>query len=113
MLRSGRGTLVIAADRGATSAWTIEGRRLQPRWHSDFGGTSPVIVDGLAFVYDPRGALRVYEAWDGRLLATLPCGAGHWNSPIVAEGRVALCEGNANLHATRGILDIWRLAVRR
>ena len=38
----------------------------------------------------------------------LPCGAGHWNSPIVADGRIALPEGNANSHRTDGILDIWR-----
>lgn len=113
VLRSGPQTLVVAADSGATSAWRLEGRRLVPLWHDSFGGTSPVLVDGLALVYDPRGGLRVYEALSGSLLATLPCGAGHWNSPIVADGRIALGEGSANHHATRGILDIWRLPVRR
>jgi len=61
------------------------------------------------FVYDPRGGLNVYGATTGRLISTLPCGAGHWNSPIVADGRIALPEGNANSHATSGVLDIWRL----
>ena len=102
-------TWVIAADNGATSAWTVDGARLKLQWHTKFGGTSPVIVDGLAFVYDPKGGLRVYEATTGRLVATLPCGGGHWNSPVVADGRIALPEGNANRHLTSGLLDIWRM----
>jgi hypothetical protein len=51
----------------------------------------------------------VYEAATGHQLANLECGGGHWNSPIVADGRIALPEGNANDHSTSGILDIWRL----
>jgi len=62
----------------------------------------------MVFVYDPRGGLRVYEATQGRLIATLESGPGHWNSPIVADGRIALPEGNANWHRTSGVLDIWR-----
>jgi hypothetical protein len=34
---------------------------------------------------------------------------GHWNSPIVVDGRVALPVGNANDHRTSGALEIWRL----
>ena len=46
----------------------------------------------------------------GREVAKLECGGGgHWNSPIVVDGRIALPEGNSNDHSTRGILDIWRL----
>jgi hypothetical protein len=60
-------------------------------------------------VYDPGGGgLRVYQAHTGALVAALTCG-GHWNSPIVTDGRIALPEGNANDHATSGVLDIWRL----
>jgi len=32
----------------------------------------------------------------------------HWQSPIVADGRVAVAEGDANEHATSGVLDIYR-----
>jgi hypothetical protein len=39
----------------------------------------------------------------------LPTGSVHWQSPIVADGRVAIAEGNANGHATTGVLDIYRL----
>ena len=32
--------------------------------------------------------------------------SGHWNSPIVAGGRVYLPTGSANSHSTRGSLSI-------
>jgi len=67
-----------------------------------------VVADSLLIVYDPAGGLYIYEAATGRLVATMPCGAGHWNSPIAVDGRIALPEGNANLHLTSGVFDIWR-----
>ncbi len=102
-------TWLFAADNGATAAWALHGPTLQPRWRTDRAGTSPVIADGMLFVYDPNGGLNVYEAASGRPIGTLRCGPGHWNSPIVADGRIALPEGNANQHQTSGVLDIWRL----
>jgi outer membrane protein assembly factor BamB len=106
---NGGAVWLFAADNGATTAWTLAGQTLVQVWRADNGGTSPVVADGMLFVYDPRGSLRIYAAASGRLLATLPCGPGHWNSPIVADGRIALPEGNANRHLTVGVLDIWRL----
>jgi hypothetical protein len=100
---------IFAADNGATSAWTVRGTQLHPEWHNVHGGTSPVIVDGMAFIYDPHGGLRVYDATAGRDVTTLDCGPGHWNSPIIVDGRIALPEGNANGHQTTGVLDIWRV----
>jgi hypothetical protein len=61
------------------------------------------------FVYAPHGGLNVYEASSGKRLATLPCGRGHWNSPIVVDGRIILPEGDANSEAVHGVLDIWAL----
>jgi outer membrane protein assembly factor BamB len=108
--RVGARRVLIAADNGGTEAWALRGGRLHPVWRNGHGGTSPVLAGGLLWVYDPSGAgLRVYRPASGRLVATLPAGAGHWNSPIVTDGRVALPEGDANDHATGGILDIWRL----
>lgn len=100
---------MYVADSRGTSAWTLDGDTLRPQWRNDHAGTSPVVADELVYVYDPAGTLRVYGAASGRLLAGLKCGGGHWNSPIVADGRIALPEGNANDHATSGVLDIWRV----
>jgi antirestriction protein ArdC len=78
-------------------------------WRDGNPGTSPVLAGGLLYVYDPNGGLDVYQPATGKLITTLESGGGHWNSPIATDGRVALPEGNANDHATSGVLDIWRV----
>ena len=84
--------------------------RLVGAWQNGTAGTSPVVAGGLLWVYDPSGGgLNVYQPTSGRLVATLPAGPGHWSSPIVIDGRVALPEGNANAHATTGLLNVYRL----
>jgi hypothetical protein len=76
-------------------------------WSNDRPGTSPVLAGGVLYVYDPGGSLAAYTPSDGRLLARLPAGAGHWSSPIVADGVVALPVGDANDHATTGAIDLY------
>ena len=105
----GTPTWMFAADNGGTEAWTLSGGRFQSMWKNGNAGTSPVVAGGLLFVYDPGGGLRVYRSDTGQQVANLVCGGGHWNSPIVVDGRIALPEGNANGHRTSGVLDIWRL----
>jgi len=107
--RGAGATWLFAADNGGTAAWTLESGRLRPMWRSGNAGTSPVVADELLFVYAPRGGVRVYEAATGRQVTTLECGGGHWNSPIVVDGMIALPEGDANDHALKGVLNIWRL----
>jgi hypothetical protein len=99
---------MFATDGGGTTAWRLSGNRLRRAWQNANGGTSPIVAGGMLWVYDPNGGLRVYAPTSGSLLTTLQAGPGHWNSPIVVDGRVALPEGNANDHATSGVLDIWR-----
>lgn len=102
-------TWMFAADNGATAGYLFKNGRLRIAWRNATGGTSPVVAGGLLWVYGPGGGLAVYRPTTGKLLTRLDTGAGHWNSPIVVDGRVALPEGNANDHATSGVLDIWRL----
>jgi hypothetical protein len=109
VLHDKTGTWLFAADNGATAAWILQSGRLEQKWRSSQAGTSPVIAGGLLYVYDPSGGLRVYQPDTGRQIANLDCGEGHWNSPIVVDGKIALPEGNANAHGTSGVLDIWRL----
>lgn len=107
--RHGGQTWMFAADRGGTAAWQVRNGSLHQEWRNDTGGTSPVEAGGLLFVYDPGGELNVYEASSGKRIATLPCGRGHWNSPIVVDGKIILPEGDANSRTTSGVLDIWSL----
>jgi hypothetical protein len=105
-------TWMFAADNGGTAAWKLENGRLRETWKNGSSGTSPFEADGLLFVYAREGGLNVYDAVSGKRVATLPCGPGHWNSPVVLQGEIILPEGNANEHATRGVLDIWSLPTR-
>jgi hypothetical protein len=100
---------MFVADDGSTSAWRFRGARLTRAWSRPTSGTSPLVAGGLLWIYGTYGALNVYVPGTGRLVATLPVGHGHWNSPIVVDGRVALPEGSANDHLTSGVLNIWRL----
>jgi outer membrane protein assembly factor BamB len=97
----------VATDRG-TAAWLLRGGRLRAVWSNGTGGTSPVVAGNLLYVAG-SGSVKVYVPTSGKLVATLPSGAVHWQSPIVAGGRVFMPEGNANDHATSGALDIYRL----
>lgn len=109
MLRTDTTTWMFAADNGGTAAWKLTGGQLRQMWKNGNAGTSPVIANGLLYVYDPNGGLHVYKAFTGKQIAELDCGSGHWNSPIVVDGMIAVPEGNANHHRTSGVLDIWRL----
>ncbi len=102
-------TWMFVADNGGTAAWQLQNGMLHQAWSNGNGGTSPFEADALLFVYAPEGGLNVYEAATGKRIATLPCGSGHWNSPIVVDGRIILPEGNANSDATSGVLNIWSL----
>jgi hypothetical protein len=116
-------TWMFATDYGATAAWKLSNGQLSQKWSDPAtpnssiaaGGTSPVIAGGLLYVYNPsvstdpnnrKGGLKIYDPRSGKLITTLDCGAGHWNSPIVADGRIALTEVT---NSTTGVLNIWTL----
>jgi outer membrane protein assembly factor BamB len=104
----GRSLIAVANDAG-TALYRLRNGRLALVWMNAIGGTSPVEAGGLLYVYDPHGGgLHVYRASSARPVATLAAGSGHWSSPIVIDGRIALPEGDANDHLTHGVLDIWR-----
>jgi hypothetical protein len=106
--RGGR-TTVFATTFGGTLAWSWRGRRLHVLWSAPQGGTSPVVAGGLLYVYDPSGWLLVRSPSTGRVLARLPAGPGHWNSPVVAGGTIALPQGSGNDHLTSGTLNLYRV----
>lgn len=107
--RQADATWVFAADNGGTAGYTFRNGSLTKAWSVNTAGTSPVVAGGMLYVYDPGGTLRVFDPATGKPLGHLSAGGGHWNSPIVVDGRIALPQGNANSHSTSGTLNIWRL----
>jgi PQQ-like domain len=108
--RNGGSTWVFVANSAGTAGYLFRDARLEAQWENEAAGTSPLLAGGLLYVYDPDGGgLNVYDPESGEQLANLPAGAGHWSSPIVIDGRIALPEGNSNDHRTDGILNIYSL----
>ena len=103
-------TWIFAADGSGSAAWTLANSVLTTVWAKNTPGTSPVLAGGLLYIYNPQGGLYVYDPASGGEVAKLEAGSGHWNSPIVVDGRIALPEGNANQHATSGVFDIWTVS---
>jgi outer membrane protein assembly factor BamB len=99
---------VFATTGGGTAAWLLQGGRLHAAWSNGTAGTTPVIAGNLLYIAGD-GAVNVYVPTSGRKLASLPTGSVHWQSPVISAGRVAIPEGNANDHATTGVLDIFKL----
>jgi PQQ enzyme repeat len=101
---------VFVANSAGTAGYVLKDKTLEQRWENSTPGTSPVLAGDLLYVYDPGGGgLNVYDPVSGDREANLPAGGGHWNSPIVVDGRIALPEGSANDHHTEGVLNIYAL----
>jgi hypothetical protein len=104
-------TWVFVASTDAIAGYVLgKGRnpRLRRRWLNATGGTSPVVAGGLLWVFDPgTGTLHVLRPKTGRPVGELPAAPGHWNSPIVIDGHVALPDGDANAHGKAGTLHLW------
>ena len=90
---------------------------LKLMWTDGRGSSSPVIAGGLLYsydiitgglgVYDPEPATGTSEPNEPLLSLTIP--PGHWSSPVIADGHIALGAGNANDHATTGSFYMWSL----
>jgi len=110
---NGNRAWLFVASYAALAGYVLETRpkpHLRRVWLERHGGSSPVVAGGLLFSFDPlAGGVHVYRPTTGALVTTLPTGKGHWNSPIVADGRVAVPEGDSNDHNGKGVLDIFRL----
>jgi hypothetical protein len=87
-------------------------------WSDGRAGSSPILAGGLLYVYNvDEGGLSIYnpDPPTGTLqpnepLLTLSIPRGHWNSPVIADGRIALGDGDANQHTTTGAFYIWSVA---
>jgi hypothetical protein len=104
-------TTVFVGAENATAAYALRSGRLYRAWIANTPGTSPVMVGGLVYVYDPNaGGIAVYRPGSPRPIAKLAGSSGHWNSPIVVDGHIVEPEGNANDHEQSGSLEIFSAA---
>ncbi len=110
--KNGSTTWVFVADTSGTDAYRVSGTgkhtRLRHAWGNGTAGTSPIVAGGLLYIFDPGGGLNVYTPGSGHRLVQLPTAGGHWNSPIVADGRIAVPVGDANSHTTTGTMYLFR-----
>jgi hypothetical protein len=104
---AGHTTVFIGAEN-ATAAYVLRHGLLYRAWLASTPGTSPVMVGGLLYVYDPSGGgIAVYHPGSPHPIFKLPGSPGHWNSPIVVDGHVIEPEGDANDHRLSGSLEIF------
>jgi hypothetical protein len=102
---------LFVATYHTTRAFRLSGNppRLHGVWESARPGMSPVIAGGLLYVYDPiGGGVAVYRPASGKKVGELASADGHWNSPVIADGRVAVPVGNANIQHTTGTITLYR-----
>jgi outer membrane protein assembly factor BamB len=101
--------MVFVATSGGTIAYRVSGGRLHTAWQNGTPGTTPVVAGGLLYIYDMNdGGLYVRNPASGHVIAKLPSGSGHWSSPIVVAGKIALGEGGSSANnGTTGALNIY------
>ena len=73
---------------------------LETLWISpDIKGTSPVLSNGLLYVAG-SGAVAAFDPSTGAMQwGDTSIGPIHWQSPIVVNGRLFLCDQTAKLYA--------------
>jgi PQQ-like domain len=100
-------TEAFVATNAGTAGFRLSGGKLHRLWENGTGGTSPVLAGGVLWVFDPGGGLVAYRPGSGAVIHRFAAPSGHWNSPIIAGGRVYLPTGNANDHSIQGSLSVF------
>lgn len=109
---------VFVANNSGISALKLQSSggspSLVPAWSQTVGGTTPVIAGGVLF-YLSKNGVRALNPSTGSQLWTDTAGASglHWQSPIVANGRLYFTDGGGKLRAYAlppGAQKVGRLA---
>lgn len=107
--------LFLGTDSG-TAAYRLADPahpRLRMVWSDSTPATSPVLAGGLLYAYDEtHGALDVRRPLSGSLIHAYRVPTGHWNSPIVSDGRVILPTGSYHSSSATSTLEILHLPGR-
>jgi outer membrane protein assembly factor BamB len=87
--------------------------QLQTVWSNSTPSTSPVLAGSLLYTYDEiHGALDIRRPLSGSVVHSYPVPTGHWNSPIVSDGRVILPTGSYHDSSATSRLEILHLPGR-
>ncbi|MDR3556486.1 MAG: PQQ-binding-like beta-propeller repeat protein [Syntrophobacteraceae bacterium] len=79
--------------------------RLQPVWKNHHGGTSPIVANGVLF-YAGSGNIRALNPSDGQpLWRDSRIGRIHWESPVIADGKLYITDeiGDLTAYAMAGV----------
>ncbi len=107
--------LIAGTDSGTAAYQLVDAAhpRLRTVWSNSTPATSPVLAGGLLYVYDEiHGALNVRRPLTGSLIRAYQVPTGHWNSPIVSDGRVILPTGSYHESSATSKLEILHLPGR-
>jgi hypothetical protein len=100
-------TQAFVTTNAGTAGFRLSGGKLHRMWSNGTGGTSPVLAGGVLWIFDPGGGLVAYRPGSGAVIHRFGVPDGHWNSPIIAGGRVYLPTGDANSHSAQGSLSVF------
>ncbi|WP_431247035.1 cell wall-binding repeat-containing protein [Leifsonia xyli] len=102
--RNGTSWVFIANNSGISAlklqAGTGGKPALVPVWKQTAAGTTPIVAGGVLFYLSRAGIRALNPATGGQLWTDTAGGSGlHWQSPIVANGRLYFTDGGGKLRA--------------
>jgi len=72
---------------------------LEPRWTNAIDGATPVIVNGVLYFARDHELVALNPETGERLWSDSSLGGIHWQSPIVVNGRIYVCDNDGHVFA--------------
>ncbi|HEY4640402.1 MAG TPA: PQQ-binding-like beta-propeller repeat protein [Thermoanaerobaculia bacterium] len=72
---------------------------LETRWVNDVEGATPVMVNGVLYFARNHELVALDPKTGERLYSSDSIGSIHWQSPIIVNGRIYVCDNERRLHA--------------
>lgn len=72
---------------------------LEPRWVSTINGATPIVVGGILYYARDHELVAIDPETGQRIWSDTSIGQIHWQSPIIVNGRIYLCDNEGHLFA--------------
>jgi len=72
---------------------------LEPRWMNSRDGATPIVFGGVLYFARNHELVALDPETGEKLWSNDAIGSIHWQSPIVANGRIYVCDNDGHLHA--------------